>query len=105
MYIYLVFFLTRRQPPRSTSTDTLFPYTTPFRSLAGQTLVESCAFGCEFKLRRFCRVVGLDAAGKPSALDSVRPEVIERLDAHFPCSVVEHQQTPLFDVGRDEQVQ
>src|SRR3546814_4186704 len=64
-----------------------------------------CAFGCEFKLRRFCRVVGLDAAGKPSALDSFRPEVIERLDAHFPCSVVEHQQIPLFDVGRDEQVQ
>src|SRR3546814_8882543 len=59
--------------------------------LAGQTLVEICAFGCEFKLRRFCRVVGLDAAGKPSALDSFRPEVIERLDAHFPCSVVEHR--------------
>src|SRR3546814_6056627 len=71
--------------------------------LAGQTLVEICAFGCEFKLRRFCRVVGLDAAGKPSALDSFRPEVLERLDAHFPCSVVEHQQIPLFDVGRSEE--
>src|SRR3546814_19539097 len=66
-----------RRPPRSTRTDTLFPYTTLFRS--GQTLVEICAFCCEFKLRRFCRVVGLDAAGKPSALDSFRPEVIERL--------------------------
>src|SRR3546814_8229013 len=26
-----------RRPPRSTRTDTLFPYTTLFRSLAGQT--------------------------------------------------------------------
>src|SRR3546814_15091693 len=29
----LVFFLMRRRPPRSTRTDTLFPYTTLFRSL------------------------------------------------------------------------
>src|SRR3546814_4936197 len=28
-----VFFLMRRRPPRSTRTDTLFPYTTLFRSL------------------------------------------------------------------------
>src|SRR3546814_15118161 len=31
---YLVFFLMIRRPPRSTRTDTLFPYTTLFRSLA-----------------------------------------------------------------------
>src|SRR3546814_17588662 len=31
------FFLMRRRPPRSTRTDTLFPYTTLFRSMA---------FGC-----------------------------------------------------------
>src|SRR3546814_19647638 len=35
----LVFFLMRRRPPRSTRTDTLFPYTTLFRS--GQPLAES----------------------------------------------------------------
>src|SRR3546814_5838725 len=29
---YLVFFLMIRRPPRSTRTDTLFPYTTLFRS-------------------------------------------------------------------------
>src|SRR3546814_17584337 len=29
-----VFFLMRRRPPRSTRTDTLFPYTTLFRSAA-----------------------------------------------------------------------
>src|SRR3546814_15386104 len=32
MYMVFVFFLTIRRPPRSTRTDTLFPYTTLFRS-------------------------------------------------------------------------
>src|SRR3546814_15127465 len=32
MYVSLVFFLMIRRPPRSTRTDTLFPYTTLFRS-------------------------------------------------------------------------
>src|SRR3546814_3613889 len=31
-----IFFLMRRRPPRSTRTDTLFPYTTLFRSSAPQ---------------------------------------------------------------------
>src|SRR3546814_20978969 len=33
----LVFFLMIRRPPRSTPTDTLFPYTTLFRSPEGQS--------------------------------------------------------------------
>src|SRR3546814_8944299 len=33
LYGPLCFFLMRRRPPRSTRTDTLFPYTTLFRSL------------------------------------------------------------------------
>src|SRR3546814_6388574 len=32
VYIYVFFFLMIRRPPRSTRTDTLFPYTTLFRS-------------------------------------------------------------------------
>src|SRR3546814_15030582 len=31
--VYIIFFLMIRRPPRSTRTDTLFPYTTLFRSL------------------------------------------------------------------------
>src|SRR3546814_13643173 len=31
-YIILIYFLMIRRPPRSTRTDTLFPYTTLFRS-------------------------------------------------------------------------
>src|SRR3546814_18279892 len=34
LYITLLFFLMIRRPPRSTRTDTLFPYTTLFRSRA-----------------------------------------------------------------------
>src|SRR3546814_13161200 len=33
LYFLLFFFLMIRRPPRSTRTDTLFPYTTLFRSL------------------------------------------------------------------------
>src|SRR3546814_14961413 len=32
MFLFLFFFLMIRRPPRSTRTDTLFPYTTLFRS-------------------------------------------------------------------------
>src|SRR3546814_8457013 len=32
MYVFFFFFLMIRRPPRSTRTDTLFPYTTLFRS-------------------------------------------------------------------------
>src|SRR3546814_4789302 len=32
MCLFVFFFLMRRRPPRSTRTDTLFPYTTLFRS-------------------------------------------------------------------------
>src|SRR3546814_11110637 len=35
MYYMLFFFLLIRRPPRSTRTDTLFPYTTLFRSRLG----------------------------------------------------------------------
>src|SRR3546814_16696605 len=34
LFLYCVFFLMIRRPPRSTRTDTLFPYTTLFRSFA-----------------------------------------------------------------------
>src|SRR3546814_13190453 len=36
--LVLFFFLMTRRPPRSTRTDTLFPYTTLFRSKAGDRI-------------------------------------------------------------------
>src|SRR3546814_1255159 len=38
--VVVVFFLMIRRPPRSTRTDTLFPYTTLFRSLRGCHAIE-----------------------------------------------------------------
>src|SRR3546814_1263793 len=35
LYVFIFCFLMIRRPPRSTRTDTLFPYTTLFRSLLG----------------------------------------------------------------------
>src|SRR3546814_5610922 len=40
MLCVFVFFLMIRRPPRSTRTDTLFPYTTLFRSARGYTVDE-----------------------------------------------------------------
>src|SRR3546814_13670585 len=49
MCVVAVFFLMIRRPPRSTRTDTLFPYTTLFRSRAVERhqpgLIEQCRLG------------------------------------------------------------
>src|SRR3546814_2391902 len=42
-YVFYFFFLMIRRPPRSTRTDTLFPYTTLFRSWRG-TSCRSCGW-------------------------------------------------------------
>src|SRR3546814_13805205 len=48
------FFLMNRRPPRSTRTDTLFPYTTLFRSLRLHHLAEAAdaAEHCHWRRRR-----------------------------------------------------
>src|SRR3546814_16673667 len=46
MLLLFVFFLMRRRPPRSTRTDTLFPYTTLFRSRRiGASLISRLSWG------------------------------------------------------------
>src|SRR3546814_13318386 len=40
MYFFFLFFLIIRRPPISTRTDTLFPYTTLFRSMIGTRQME-----------------------------------------------------------------
>src|SRR3546814_10790601 len=45
MLVFFFFFLMIRRPPRSTRTDTLFPYTTPFRSETGGTGIKFLAGG------------------------------------------------------------
>src|SRR3546814_4479996 len=51
-----------RRPPRSTRTDTLFPYTTPFRSLLGIPAVTCGAEGEDALLRPALLLVAPRAA-------------------------------------------
>src|SRR3546814_13832949 len=43
--VYFIFFLMIRRPPRSTRTDTLFPYTTLFRSTGTATFAVTVSAG------------------------------------------------------------
>src|SRR3546814_20571536 len=51
--LYFIFFLMIRRPPRSTRTDTLFPYTTLFRSCGGLRWRQRLGFGLTTH-RRIC---------------------------------------------------
>src|SRR3546814_10549577 len=68
--IYLFFFLMIRRPPRSTRTDTLFPYTTLFRShyircltLPAREAVH-CADRLEAEIDGACVGAGLELAAR-----------------------------------------
>src|SRR3546814_8438645 len=65
MYMFFFFFVMIRRPPRSTRTDTLFPYTTLFRSL--QKLISD----------HFCRI------------DSLRQEINTTPGVYFPTVLSE----------------
>src|SRR3546814_15487909 len=80
MCSFVFFFLMIRRPPRSTRTDTLFPYTTLFRSTS--------AAHAEFRLR--IRDLRLDG----------RLEIGTFVAAHLRHSVLEHfELATLFGVG------
>src|SRR3546814_8489924 len=65
--VFLFFFLMIRRPPRSTRTDTLFPYTTLFRSAIGGGHAGGCAAlrAC----RQTCRPVARDRGVVAVALE------------------------------------
>src|SRR3546814_7232505 len=53
-----VFFLMRRRPPRSTRTDTLFPYTTLFRSCPAMVEVRQCGPSSRCRMRLIASLIG-----------------------------------------------
>src|SRR3546814_14225737 len=61
IFINVVFFLMIRRPPRSTRTDTLFPYTTLFRSAGTRPQRRQC-FGRSEPCRKFS--AGADEPGR-----------------------------------------
>src|SRR3546814_10399059 len=62
-FLRYVFFLMIRRPPRSTRTDTLFPYTTLFRSLAKQAI--------DIQNRIVCHLLDLVGEGTAFVLPQV----------------------------------
>src|SRR3546814_10823767 len=93
------FFLMIRRPPRSTRTDTLFPYTTLFRSNrdrpAGESLSEMAG---TFRRQAPVPVVPFNKTGKAVVLlppaDAVREEIMvlpTNLAACRTCILVEAQ--------------
>src|SRR3546814_4038700 len=60
-FVSVFVFLMRRRPPRSTRTDTLFPYTTLFRSPGGRVFSRS---GLALRNRRYGRSQERQAAGQ-----------------------------------------
>src|SRR3546814_18910414 len=98
MLFVVFFFLMIRRPPRSTRTDTLFPYTTLFRSL----------WDCASLLREEVpvRLCLLDQAGEGGARHqalevAVQPRVAGRAVVHEPGVGVRRARRP---VGKGEGV-
>src|SRR3546814_6719132 len=74
--VLLFFFLMIRRPPRSTRTDTLFPYTTLFRSFS-----PPCSGGSDCRVdRQFDRRLGVDdivEIDDRALLDQRLPQMLE----------------------------
>src|SRR3546814_1734080 len=69
--LYIFFFLMIRRPPRSTRTDTLFPYTTLFRSLEALAVfgeIDGVGRGAEDGDAGALQVVGELQRGLPAEL-------------------------------------
>src|SRR3546814_8915465 len=108
-----VFFLMIRRPPRSTRTDTLFPYTTLFRSLATTPWARSPAglrrttywvtfFPASASASSGRRIQARRGVDKPAVLS--RPTQVHqshiqgeyRCLCHKPC----HRWRPTLEIGR-----
>src|SRR3546814_3689768 len=69
VFLFLFFFLMIRPPPRSTRTDTLFPYTTLFRSRFRRAAAVPAAFGLTPRIDQSgetARCGAITKAGDPS---------------------------------------
>src|SRR3546814_12599059 len=74
-----MFFLIIRRPPRSTRTDTLFPYTTLFRSFAGYGLPEAAPDDTLAELERTTRFRTVWAAINLPAEERIDPPLAETI--------------------------
>src|SRR3546814_16929259 len=108
---YFVFFLMISRPPRSTRTDTLFPYTTLFRSVdyhwdricAGAALTTLLGVGAELAApenrQDGDRII---IAGRDSAQDSINQvgQEMTRRNMNIQPTLTERPGLPVRKIGR-----
>src|SRR3546814_13872442 len=76
------------RPPRSTRTDTLFPYTTLFRSLASSRKIGPFSQARRTHIER--TIVEVVAEGGTTGLGETRPAgAADIIDQHFLCGAAE----------------
>src|SRR3546814_9941249 len=85
--VMCVFFLMLRRPPRSKRTDTLFPYTTLFRSIDEIDLVKRDKPRLVFQRSPIGGKFVLD---DPHRLDRVDPAYVDQVDEHSAARSEEH---------------
>src|SRR3546814_13099433 len=92
-YTFFVFFLMRRRPPRSTRTDTLFPYTTLFRSLSlPQQLLGAFALAA---------VLNMGVVAPAAARDNQRSEHADKDKKHDKARANDRQDARRQQAARD----
>src|SRR3546814_1272551 len=83
-----------RRPPRSTRTDTLFPYTTLFRSGAGAPRIKTCAFAQRAAGPGYHQAAAQRDGGGRKGHDQCIEQAVEQLARH-----AAHQMQAL-EIGR-----
>src|SRR3546814_16725673 len=96
----------RRRPPRSTRTDTLFPYTTLFRSgRLVESLVKSVGAGiCQASVIERGREIGVDqiAPKGPELIGFTRLETFAQIvNASDECKVIVKKRSDERRVGKE----
>src|SRR3546814_20304852 len=87
MVLYYVFFLMIRPPPRATRTDTLYPYTTLFRSADAEMLEHAERDGGEeaLRLRRPEEHDLIFIIGEAQRIDPARRRLGHMVERHLPA--------------------
>src|SRR3546814_4908260 len=87
MFVLFFFFLIIRRPPRSTRTDTLFPYTTLFRSLLPEIV----------QIMEVARVVAFELVARPRFVQRLEraADVLEAVAEDEVVAPLEHRRLPL----------
>src|SRR3546814_20216610 len=90
-FLTLFFFLMIRRPPRSTRTDTLFPYTTLFRSIRRHAVLRSSAFVC----KRFRRIKARTCLPALCNLMAISEKSARRSAEHLDAALAPATKPPL----------